>query len=75
MTTLTTNYFEHDNLTAGRPAVATDAERHRAARYVASRARDAQDCARLLDELGLTPDDGLDPAPARDSEPAPEPAG
>lgn len=39
------------------PQPNTPAERRRAALYVASNARDAADCARLLDALGLTPAD------------------
>ncbi|GAB3505767.1 hypothetical protein [Amycolatopsis cihanbeyliensis] len=36
------------------------AQRRQAARAVASAARDAEDCARLLDALGLRATDGLD---------------
>lgn len=39
-------------------------ERYRAARVVASVAADAQECASLLDMLGLCAQDGLLPLPA-----------
>lgn len=39
------------------PQPNTPGERHDAALYVASNARNAADCARLLDMLGLTPAD------------------
>jgi hypothetical protein len=37
----------------------TPEQRHRCARTVASRSTDAEDCALLLDVLGLKPADGL----------------
>ncbi|WP_232376755.1 hypothetical protein [Amycolatopsis aidingensis] len=46
---------------AEEPAV-DPAQRRRAARAVASAARDAEDCAQLLDALGLRAADGLDAA-------------
>lgn len=36
-------------------------QRRRAARHIASRARDAQECAELLAMLGLTTDDARPP--------------
>lgn len=38
----------------------SDAERHKAVRYVASSAHDAHDLALLLDMLGLTAHDGME---------------
>lgn len=38
------------------------ADLYRAARSIASHARDADDCAELLEALGLTAADGLAPA-------------
>lgn len=43
--------------TVAAPPADADTRRH-AARFVASQARDAQDCALLLDALGLTPEEG-----------------
>jgi len=40
------------------------AQRRRAVRAVASAARDAEDCALLLDALGLKPGEGLAAVPA-----------
>jgi hypothetical protein len=37
----------------------TPQQRRLAARHVASRARDARECAEMLSMLGLTADDGL----------------
>lgn len=37
-------------------------ERRKAARWVAANARDAEDAAKALSALGLTPADGLDAA-------------
>ena len=45
----------------------SEEQRRRAARVVASKAHDAEDCGLLLDVLGLTPADGL---PAADDDPA-----
>jgi hypothetical protein len=50
-------------------------QRHRAARTVASQARDAQDLAELLDMLGLTAAEGrepfAEPPPAAPKKPVP----
>ncbi|WP_091615680.1 hypothetical protein [Amycolatopsis saalfeldensis] len=43
----------------------TPEQRRRCVRTVASRSTDAEDCARLLDVLGLDPADGLGEGPAR----------
>jgi hypothetical protein len=45
--------------------VAPPEQRHSAARTVASLATDADDCAMLLDMLGLSAEDGLAKVPAR----------
>jgi hypothetical protein len=42
----------------GLPPVNEAEARHRAVRWIASEARDAGDCALLLDALGLTPQEG-----------------
>jgi hypothetical protein len=48
-----------------RPSIVLDGnppeQRRRAARHVASRADNAEQCAELLDMLGLRADDGLAP--------------
>jgi hypothetical protein len=49
------------------PFSLSDEQRRRAARVVASKAHDAEDCGLLLAVLGLTPADGL---PAVDEVPA-----
>ncbi|UQS25625.1 hypothetical protein L1857_23880 [Amycolatopsis thermalba] len=41
------------------------AQRRRAVRAVASAAADAEDCALLLDALGLKPAEGITPVPAQ----------
>lgn len=43
-----------DSLVMAPPAPNTAEERHHAALYVASNAHDAEDCAQLLDMLGLS---------------------
>lgn len=60
---------------AADPFTLTGAERHRAARVVASTSHDAADCELLLAILGLTPADGLaahDDPPGRPDRVRPE---
>lgn len=45
--------FDNTLNLAERPAEATDDEKHRATRYVASNSHDADDCRELLQMLGL----------------------
>ncbi|MGW1675987.1 hypothetical protein [Saccharopolyspora sp. NPDC002376] len=52
------NWFDKDTLTQERPRGLTDGERHRAVRFVASNAQNADDAARLLEMLGLDPAEG-----------------
>ncbi|MGH3519403.1 MAG: hypothetical protein ACRDQ7_18695 [Haloechinothrix sp.] len=58
-------------LSSAGDAEPTSEQRRRAVRTVASAAVDAEDCALLLDALGLKPEEGLSDASSSDGDSAP----